>query len=144
MIKHLGAMARLAGLFHDIGKASAGFQRKLKTGSLSGVPSIHGPDPVKHELMGVLIIQSWMRATFGKLFSELTDREWLTVMANEQAFQASLNKAFPHGQLVPLANLAAVQRGDNDFYIDGLRIPSDTTGGIFRRSCTRFAERYHQ
>ncbi|MDU8351453.1 DEAD/DEAH box helicase [Pseudomonas syringae pv. actinidiae] len=139
MIKHLGAMARLAGLFHDIGKASAGFQRKLKTGSLSGVPSIHGPDPVKHELMGVLIIQSWMRATFGKLFSELTDREWLTVMANEQAFQASLNNAFPPGQLVPLANLAAVQRGDNDFYIDGLRIPSDTTGGIFRRSCTRFA-----
>jgi len=67
----LGLLAMLAGLFHDLGKANAKFQAKLRNPKPEA-------DAIRHELVSVLMLDQVLG------FADLKDDgEWLEVLASE-------------------------------------------------------------
>jgi CRISPR-associated endonuclease/helicase Cas3 len=72
--RYLGAVGRLAGLFHDLGKASRAFLKKLLRGS--------GAEQLRHDLLSMLMLaQSLGRPD--------NDRQWLERLAKDPAAAGS-------------------------------------------------------
>lgn len=95
VIKSLSA---LAALFHDFGKSSICFQKKLNRGAKKS-------DPLRHEWVSVLLFHAFVN---GK-----TDEQWLEQLARGELDQASIMKAAaekienPLGKLPSIAGLVA-------------------------------------
>lgn len=64
----VGALQRLAALFHDIGKATIAFQKKFANGG--------GAEAIRHDLMSFLVLAESLDQVSG------SDRDWLTALAN--------------------------------------------------------------
>ncbi|MEG0869840.1 MAG: hypothetical protein RSD49_04840 [Hafnia sp.] len=134
----VSVVTSLAGLFHDIGKATSGFQKRLQANCNSGAKPIFGADPIKHEYMSVLILEAWMQDQFGG-FMKMDDERWLRVMADPEAFKRSLNKVFTKSRLVDEEFLSTLHAAPGAQSIRSLRLVSDTRHPDFVNSAIRYA-----
>ncbi len=95
------ALSALAALFHDWGKASSCFQKKLQPGKSKKIIS----DPLRHEWVSVLLLNAFV--------NEEPDEKWLDLLATGNINNHSLKeRAFkniqkPLAKLPPLASLLA-------------------------------------
>lgn len=88
------ALAAIAALLHDWGKASALFQEKLKTSSKLG-------DPIRHEWVSCLLLSALVK-TCDNLRE---DTQWLAVLINGQINEVELKKNLKQRDKKPLNNL---------------------------------------
>lgn len=82
--RFIGAVLRLAGLFHDTGKAGLGYRNKLKVG--------HGAETIRHDLLSFMVHAEslWTPG--------VTDESWLTTLATTPAKACACVEG---GQLLP-------------------------------------------
>ena len=88
------ALAALAALFHDWGKASALFQQKLKSSSFLG-------DPIRHEWISCLLLQ----ALFETCALSDADAPWLTKLADGELDEELITAIIRKKRQRPLAKL---------------------------------------
>lgn len=88
------ALATLAALFHDWGKASQCFQNKLS--------SKQPPDPLRHEWLSLLLLKAFINGT-------TSDAEWLKRLADavidESALQQAVEEAVRQTSNKPMTDL---------------------------------------
>jgi CRISPR/Cas system-associated endonuclease/helicase Cas3 len=56
LLEYLAITVRLAGLFHDLGKGTVGFSRKLTKAVAGTLAEGEGNDPIRHEVVSALLI----------------------------------------------------------------------------------------
>lgn len=134
----ISAITSLAGLFHDVGKATSGFQRKLQINTDEATKNNYGPDPIKHELMSVLILEAWMSKHWGA-FGKMDDASWLSVMADPVQFSRSMKSVFKGTNLVDEASLLKLHTDTCDKNIPSLALVADTQLPAFICSAVRYA-----
>lgn len=102
-LPQIKALAAITALLHDWGKASALFQKKLKTRSRSG-------DPIRHEWISCLLFDAAVQISGSKE----NDIPWLTMLINDELDETKLktfvteqNLKLSLNQLPPAAKLLA-------------------------------------
>lgn len=95
LIKTLTA---LAGLLHDWGKSSTLFQEKLKPNSKNKFKG----DPIRHEWISLLLFHSLVNSSTE---NEITDKNWLTILANGSFNEKELRKITKNNTSKPLGKL---------------------------------------
>jgi len=93
------ALAAIAALLHDVGKASSLFQKKLAANSRLG-------DPIRHEWISCL----WLCALVEMSNSQADDKFWLDTLAVGRLEEQSLIKAIKKQIIKPLEKLPPVAK----------------------------------
>ena len=91
LIKSLSA---IAALFHDWGKATALFQKKLQNCSSLG-------DPIRHEWISCLLLQALIKTTE----SQVDDRPWLMMLIHSEIDETQLNNTLSRTGKKPMEQL---------------------------------------
>ena len=89
-------LTRLAGLLHDLGKSVAGFQEKLRSGTLA-------PDAIRHDLLSAILLLRLLGITGdGKRPTELpSDPEWLEALRDPKNLRERLDTLCQEKELFP-------------------------------------------
>ncbi|MFK4132228.1 hypothetical protein ACI2KR_08035 [Pseudomonas luteola] len=124
MLSVIPHLSQLAGLWHDMGKACAGFQLKLRNDH-------DRPDALRHELLSVLIFQYWIKSTFKKPVHQIVDHEWLQIASNPKQLAKSLSTVFKARKLLDPRELKGILAQPNAGHIEGLTHPANTTSDQF-------------
>ena len=85
LLEYLAVTVRLAGLFHDLGKGTVGFSRKLTKAVAGTLAEGEGNDPIRHEVVSALLIdvddpEAWLEqlgCPTGVFEAFEAQREWL-------------------------------------------------------------------
>lgn len=141
MKKIISDLSALAGLFHDIGKSTAGFQKKLEDRCSKGVGKNLVGDPIKHDFMGVLILEKWLLSLEENICA-LDDFKWLDIMSDPDKFAKSMKKVFKKSSLVDEEMLQKYHNNKSEMRIESLLIRSDTQHSEFINSSVRYALLY--
>ena len=91
LIKSLSA---IAALFHDWGKATALFQKKLQNCSSLG-------DPIRHEWISCLLLQALIKTSE----SQVDDRPWLMMLIHSEIDETQLNNTLSRTEKKPIEQL---------------------------------------
>jgi len=93
------ALSAIAALFHDWGKATKLFQKKLKP---SKNTSFKG-DPIRHEWVSVLLLHAFVMPT-----NTSSDEEWLNKLSQGHINEGELKSKIKLAEGKPLANLPPI------------------------------------
>lgn len=104
-------LTELAGLFHDLGKASAVFQTKLQKRASTG-------DPIRHEYVSLLMLNQLL----GQVPNDLT---WLDTLADYATLHPRLEQAFAEGSYTNPEQFALLLRDIQTTNTEGLQTNHD-------------------
>ncbi len=107
------ALVAIAALLHDWGKATALFQRKLKTNSRLG-------DPLRHEWISCLLLNALVKQAGN------TDEAWLNLLARGEFNEQSLVKVVIDNNPKPLDGLPPIAQLVGWLILTHHRLPSKT------------------
>ncbi|TYL47167.1 type I-F CRISPR-associated helicase Cas3f [Marinomonas sp. IMCC 4694] len=109
------ALASLAALLHDWGKATKLFQEKLSPNSKNKFKG----DPIRHEWISLLLLRAFVQTT-----NSATDDEWLEKLYQGNIDEEQLKILVQNSALTPLANLPPIAQLIAWLIVSHHRLPS--------------------